>query len=437
MSADTIITAIDIGTDKCVTLIAKHDQESKSIKVLGVSAVPARGMKKSQIIDLEQVLGTINESLDGAERMAGLEVNSVYVSIAGNHIASLNSKGVVAVASPDQEITKLDVDRVIEAARAISLPSDKEVIHVIPNYFKVDAQDGIKDPAGMTGVRLEAEAHIITAMSTAMRNIQKCMEDLGLTVRGFVFSGLAAAEVVLSDTEKELGVALVDIGAGTTSVCVYVDGALVYSASLPIGARHITQDIALGCRVSLDVAEKIKLSLSSYKEEAIKPHAGESKTDYQERKRKADELSISDLTMGQNTDVLSKKTIIEGIMVPRMQEIFALIEEKLDSQDVLDKIPAGIVLTGGGAETVEIAAVARQELKLPARVGMPTELSGLTGDIHKPSYATSIGLLVYGKSQGGEQVKSNVSFGSLFNFKGASVNGLLQKSIQFIKTLLP
>lgn len=435
MSADTIITAIDIGTDKCVTLIAKHDYDTRSLKVLGVSAVAARGMKKSQIIDLEQVLSTITESLDGAERMAGLEVSSAYVSIAGSHIASMNSKGVVAVASPDQEITHSDVDRVIEAARAISLPSDKEVIHVIPNYFKVDAQEGIKDPIGMTGVRLEAEAHIITAMSTAMRNTQKCMEDLGLHVSGFVFSGLAAGQVVLSETEKELGVALVDIGAGTTSLCAYVDGALVYSASLPIGARHITQDIALGCRVSLDVAEKIKLSLSSYTEETIKPISGESKHEFQERRKKADELPLSDLTMGQNNDILSKKTIIEGIMIPRMQEIFKLVEEKLDAQNILDKIPAGLVLTGGGAETVEIAAVGRHELKLPVRVGMPTELSGLTGDIHKPSFATSIGLLAYGKEQGGEQVKSSISFGALF--KGNSMGQVVQKGVQFIKSLLP
>jgi cell division protein FtsA len=287
----------------------------------------------------------------------------------------------------------------------------------------------------MTGVRLESEAHIITAMSTALRNIQKCIEDLGLTVRGFVFSGIAAAEVVLSETEKELGVALIDIGAGSTSVCAYVDGALVYSASLPIGARHITQDIALGCRVSLDVAEKVKLSLSDYKEEAIKPHTGESKTDYQERKRKADELDLGVLTLGQNSEVLSKKTIIEGIMVPRMQEIFGLIQEKLDAQDVLTKIPAGVVLTGGGAETAEITAVARQELKLPARIGMPVELSGLTGDIHKPSFATSIGLLMYGKAQGGEQLKPATSLGSLF--KGGSTKDFVQKAITFIKSLLP
>jgi cell division protein FtsA len=435
MPSDTIITGIDIGTDKCVTLIGKVDAETHALKVLGVSAVPSKGMKKSQIIDLEQVLSTINESLDGAERMAGLEVHSVYVSVSGSHIASLNSKGVVAVSSPNQEIARGDVARVIEAARAISLPSDKEVIHVIPNYFKVDAQDGIKDPIGMTGVRLEAEAHIITAMSTALRNIQKCIEDLGLTVRGFVFSGISAAEVVLSETEKELGVALIDIGAGSTSVCAYVDGALVYSASLPIGARHITQDIALGCRVSLDVAEKIKLSLSEYKEELIKPHAGESKTDYQDRKRKADELSLADLTMGQNNDMLSKKTIIEGIMIPRMQEIFSLVQEKLDAQNILDKIPAGVVLTGGGAETAEITAVARQEMKLSARVGIPTELSGLTGDIQKPSFANSIGLLMYGKAQGGEQVKTPSSIGSMF--KGTSAQGLVQKAVDFIKSLLP
>ncbi|MBP7768531.1 cell division protein FtsA [Candidatus Woesebacteria bacterium] len=435
MSSETIITAIDLGTDKCVTLIGRVSSETKTLKVLGVSTAPSRGMKKSQIIDLEQVLETINESLDGAERMAGLEVSSVYMSVAGTHIASLNSKGVVAVASPNQEISRMDVDRVIEAARAISLPSDKEAIHVIPNYYKVDAQDGIRDPIGMTGVRLEAEAHIITAMTTALRNIQKCAEDLGLTVSGFVFSGLAAAEVVLSDTEKELGVALVDIGAGSTSVCAYVDGALVYSASLPIGARHITQDIALGCRVSLDVAEKIKLSLSGYKEEATKPHAGESKTDYQERKRRADELPLSDLTMGQNTDLLSKKTIIEGIMAPRMQEIFSLVEEKLDAQNILDKIPAGIVLTGGGAETAEIVAVARHELKLPARIGIPNEVAGLTGDIHKPSFATSIGLLQYGKMRGGEQVKTALSFGAIF--KDLNGKNMIHKGIQFIKTLLP
>lgn len=435
MPQDTIITGIDIGTDKCVTLIAKVDQDSKLPKVLGVCAVTSRGMKRSQIIDLEQVLETINESLDGAERMAGLEVKQAYVSISGSHISSLNSKGVVAVASPDQEISSEDVARVIEAARAISLPSDKEIIHVIPNLFKVDSQDGIKDPVGMTGVRLESETHIITAMSTALRNVEKCIEDLGIGVSGFIFSGLAASEVVLSETEKELGVALVDIGAGSTSVCAFVDGALVYSVSVPVGARHLTQDIALGCRVSLDLAEKIKIQLSNEKNAILKPHPGESKQDFSKRRKKADEIDLSDLTNGENTEVLSKEEIIEGIMVPRMQEIFGLITEKLAAQDLLHDIPAGIVLTGGGAETNSIIQVAKDELKLPARIGKPIELTGLTSDIQKPGYATSIGLLFYGKQQGGEPVSQGFSLPSLK--LGGTPGKMFGKIGDIFKSLLP
>lgn len=435
MPQETIITGIDIGTDKCVTLIAKVEPDQKLPKVLGVCAVSSKGMKRSQIIDLEQVLETINESLDGAERMAGLEVKQAYISVAGSHISSLNSKGVVAVASPDQEISHEDVARVIEAARAISLPSDKEIIHVIPNMFKVDSQDGIKDPVGMTGVRLESETHIVTAMSTALRNIEKCIEDLGISVSGFVFSGLAASEVVLSETEKELGVALVDIGAGSTSVCAFVDGALVYSVSVPVGARHLTQDIALGCRVSLDLAEKIKIQLSNEKLNMLKPHPGESKQEFSKRRKKADEIDLSELTNGENTEVLSKEDIVEGIMVPRMQEIFSLISEKLAAQDLLHDIPAGIVITGGGAETNSIVQVAKDELKLPARIGKPVELTGLTSDIQKPSYATSIGLLFYGKQQGGEPVTQGFSLPSL-KFGGPS-GKIFEKIGDLFKSLLP
>ncbi|MDQ5951180.1 MAG: cell division protein FtsA, partial [Patescibacteria group bacterium] len=411
------------------------EPDQKLPKVLGVCAVSSRGMKRSQIIDLEQVLETINESLDGAERMAGLEVKQAYVSVAGSHISSLNSKGVVAVASPDQEISHEDVARVIEAARAISLPSDKEIIHVIPNMFKVDSQDGIKDPVGMTGVRLESETHIVTAMSTALRNIEKCIEDLGIAVSGFVFSGLAASEVVLSETEKELGVALVDIGAGSTSVCAFVDGALVYSVSVPIGARHLTQDIALGCRLSLDLAEKIKMQLSSEKLNMLKPHPGESKQEFSKRRKKADEIDLSELTNGENTEMLSKEDIVEGIMVPRMEEIFSLISEKLAAQDLLHDIPAGLVLTGGGAESSSIVQVAKDVLKLPARIGKPIELTGLTSDIQKPSYATSIGLLFYGKQQGGEAVAHGFSLPSL-KFGGPS-GKLFEKIGDLFKSLLP
>lgn len=434
MSQSSLITSIDVGTDKCVTLIALLDP-TRGMRVLGVSAVPSKGVKKSQIIDLEQVFETITESLEAAERMAGVEVKSAYISASGTNIRSQNSKGVVAVASPDQEIIPEDVQRVIEAARAISLPSDREIIHVIPKDFKVDSQEGIKDPVGMTGVRLESEAHIITGMTTALKNMEKCIQDLGLTIDGFVFSGLAAAEVVVSDTEKELGVAVVDIGAGSTSLCVFVDGSLEYSAALPIGARHITQDIALGCRLSLDAAEKIKLALSLDGFKPLTPLPGETKADFNKRRKNEDALVLSDLGLTETEDSLSKRTLVEGIMVPRMQEIFSLVSEHLEKHNLLAKIPAGVILTGGGAETIKIAEVAKRELKLPARIGQPTQLQGLTGDIQKPSYATSIGLLFYGKTHGVGSSNSGFELSSILG--KLSLGGGVKKLLTSLRSLLP
>ncbi|NCN06426.1 MAG: cell division protein FtsA [Candidatus Pacebacteria bacterium] len=434
MPSHSIVTAIDLGTDKCATLIASVDAYQK-LQVLGVSVVPARGMRKSQIIDLEKVLDTITQSLDGAERMAGLEVKSAYISVGGTHIQSLNSKGVVAVASPQQEITKSDVERVTEAARALSLPSDRQIIHVIPNAYKVDSQEGIKDPVGMTGVRLESEAHIITGLNTTLINIEKCLLDLGLQIDDFVFSGLAAAEVTLTETEKELGVALVDIGAGSTSICAYLEGSLVFSASLPVGARHITQDIALGCRVSLETAEKIKVALSESGEDVQKPLPGESKEDFTARKKKSDVLKLQDFGVIDNNDEeLSRKAIVEGIMIPRIQEIFSLIETALSEANVLDEIPAGIVLTGGGASTQNMANIGKKELRMAVRVGEPLALSGLTNDIHKPSFATAIGLLEYGRRQGGSSQKRSFSLSSLPSF---NIGAVLTSIKKLLASLLP
>jgi cell division protein FtsA len=436
MTRNRIITGIDVGTDKCVTLIAAIEEPNQNIRVMGVSAVHSRGMKKSQIIDLEKVLETITESLDGAERMAGVEVKSAFISISGTHVASQNSKGVVAVSSPNKEISPLDVSRVIEAARAISLSSEKEIIHVIPKDFKVDTQEGIKDPIGMTGVRLESEAHIITGLSTSLKNMEKCILDLGIQVDGFIFSGLASASVILSETEKELGVAVVDIGAGSTSLCVYVDGSLEYSASLPVGARHITQDIALGCKVSLDSAEKIKIALSKEAFRPLNPIAGESKQDFTKRKLKADKLKLSDFD--QTTDSVesfSKKEIVERIMLPRMQEIFSLVEERLKSENLLPLIPAGVVIAGGGAQTTKIAEIAKRQLNLSARIGKPIELQGLTNDITKPEFATSIGLLYLGKKQEGAGTNPGFDFGSMF--KGFSLGSLVGKIGGLFKSLMP
>ncbi|HYD35518.1 MAG TPA: cell division protein FtsA [Vitreimonas sp.] len=436
MARSIPITAIDIGTDKCVTLIAVLDDETRQLRVVGASVVASRGLRKSTIVDLEQVLETITESLDGAERMAGFDVKSAFISVSGSHIASQNSKGVVAVAAPNQEIMREDVSRVIEAARAISLPSDREIVHVVPRHFKVDSQDGIKDPVGMTGVRLEAEAHIITSMSTALRNLEKSIRDVGLEVDGFVFAGLAAADVVVTETEKELGVVVVDIGAGSTALCAFVEGSLAYSAVLPIGARHITQDIALGCRVSLEAAEKIKVALSTETLDTVTPYPGESKEDLNKRRKKADVLEVGKLGIEESVEVLSKRAIVEGIMVPRMKEIFTMIAQQLNSHDLLPLVPAGVVLSGGGAETIGIAEVAKRTLNLPARVGRPLELQGLVHDIQKPSFATAIGLLMYGKYRGGSHASGHTL--KIPNiFKDINIGGIANSLGKFFKSLMP
>ncbi len=434
MPKKRVIAAIDLGTEKCVTLIAVVDEETGELKVVGVSAVPSKGMKRSVIVDLDQVLNTISQSLDAAERMAGFDVKSVYLAVSGTHVLSKNSKGVVAVAAPDQEITTTDVDRVIEAARAISLPADRKIMHVIPRDFKVDSQEGIKDPVGMTGVRLESEAHIITGMSTSLKNLEKVINDLGLEVDGFVFAGLAAAGVVLTETEKELGAIVVDMGAGTTSISAFVDGALEYSGAVPVGARHVTQDIALGCRISLDNAEKVKILLSGESFAPIKPRAGESKEELNKRRKKADILDLARNGIQESVEELSKRTLVEGIMVPRMKEIFELIKKELAKQDLLGKVPSGIILCGGGAHTVGMVDIAKRVFNLPVRIGEPEELKGLVGDIKGPAYATSIGLLKYGKAKD-SGVTTGSGVGSIL--ESIDLKGFGEKIRSLLKSVLP
>lgn len=436
MTREQVITAIDLGSDKCTTLIAKV-KESGELQVVGLSAFPSRGMKRSVIIDLEQVLNTVSQSLDAAERMAGFEVREATLSISGVHIKYKNSKGVVAVAAPDQEIAQSDVDRVIEAARAISLPADREIIHVIAKDFKVDSQDGVRDPVGMTGVRLEAEAHIITALSTALRNMEKCLNDLGLKVNAFVFSALAAAEMTLTETEKELGVVLVDIGAGTTSIAAYVEGALELSAVLPIGARHITQDIALGCRIPMDDAEKLKLYLTEEGFERVLPVSGETKVELAKRRKKEDSIDPDQVGI-QYQGALSKKTLVNGIMEPRIREIFNLVMEELDKAGLLDeaKVPAGLVLTGGGALTLGLVEIAKRVSNLPVRVAYPEEVQGLTEDIKKPSYAVPVGLLAYAKKQGNlSQMEKEFKLGEILPLR--LLARIPAKVKEIFKSLLP
>lgn len=428
MSKEQVITAIDLGSDKCTTLIARV-ADSGRLQVQGFSVVPSRGMKRSMIIDLEQVLNTVSQGLDAAERMAGFSIKSAIVSLSGTHIKYKNSRGVVAVAAADQAIYQSDVDRVIEAARAVSMPTDREIIHVVPKDFKVDSQEGIKDPVGMTGVRLEAEAHIITGLTTAMRNLEKCINDMGVKVEAFVFSALAASQIALTETEKELGAVLVDIGAGTTSLVAYVEGALEFSAVLPIGAKHITQDIALGCRIPMDDAEKLKLYLTDNGPDNLKPNPGESKADFTKRKRRLDAIDPDKVGISHN-DMLSKKTLVSGIMEPRVREIFNLIMQELDKADLLtgNKVPAGLVLTGGGAMTADLIETAKKISGLPVRIASPEDIEGLTEDIKKPSFAVAVGLLDYALKQGNVATVSEE-----FNLQSILPKGLFKNLFDKIK----
>ncbi|MBI2036339.1 cell division protein FtsA [Candidatus Microgenomates bacterium] len=429
MTKDKIAVGIDVGTSKIVTIIGKVAADLP-INVAGVAEVKAAGMRKGQIVDIDEAMSSINASLEAAERMAGVSVSGGYVSIGGAHIESQNSRGVVAVSDPDREITREDVRRVIEAARAISLSSSREILHVVPRGFAVDGEDGIKDPVGMTGVRLEVDTHIVTANSTSVRNIVKAASEVGVDVWGVVFGGFASSLAVLSDTEKELGVVMVDIGAGTTDICIFIEGALSYSAVLPIGARHITNDLAIGLRVSLESAEKIKLFLSQKPKRVILPPEEEKKAG-----EKPDEIDLKELHLQEEVKKVSQKTLIEGIIKPRLNEIFTMIGLEIKRSGFGGQTPAGVVVTGGGAETVSLSEAAKRMLSMPVRIGQPTNMTGLIDEIESPAASTAIGLLHFAKKEG---IKS--TFGG-FGLPSLPVSLPLKKlggrAFDLIKSFLP
>jgi len=379
MPKDRIVTGIDIGSSKIAIIIASVAPEGK-VSVIGVSSVPSRGIKKGVVVDIDEAVAAIAEGLEAAERMAGYAIPSAFVTVDGKHISSLNSHGVVAVAREDSEIDEGDVERVTEAARAISIPSSREIIHVIPRGFVVDSQDGVKDPVGMSGVRLEVETNIISGSATVMRNLVKCVQQVGVDVEDLVFCGLAAAEAVLSDTEKELGTVLVDLGGGTTQVIVFAAGSPAYSAVLPIGGQNITNDLAVGLRTSLENAEKIKLRLGGGGQDANEKHDD-------------DEVDVSDLGL----EVKSvSRSLVQNIIEARLSEIFHMVEAEVKNSGQRGNLPAGLVVTGGGAETLGVKKVAKRVLRMPLRIGYPTGVTGLIDEVSAPAYASSIGLVIYG-----------------------------------------
>lgn len=417
MSKTRIISGIELGSSKVATIVAQVIQDpttyERVVNIVGVSSVESKGIKKGQIVDIEEAVEATITCLEAAERMAGYSLNSAYVSLGGAHVASQNSHGVVAISGANGEITHADVERVVEAASAISLPSSRELIHVLPREYIVDGEAGVKDPVGMSGVRLEVDTHLITASSAAIKNLKKALLEVGVQIEDLVFPGLAAAEAVLTKTEKELGCVVVDIGGGTTCVAAYIDGAITYSGVIPIGAKNVTNDLAIGLRVSLESAEKIKIALGS------------------ELKGEEDQLNLEKLGVGDSKRV-SKKTLVEGIIRPRLNEIFTMVKIELDKAGVSTRIPSGAIICGGGAETVGILESAKRVLTLPVRRGIPQGVSGLVDDVLAPAYATPIGLILYGA--GNEPVEATGGIGKRLNI---SSEGILGKAVKFVKDLLP
>ena len=427
MSKNTGINAIDIGTSKITCLITKPSTDSDKVNVIGVATLPSRGMGRSRnnagtIVNIEEVVGSVTDCVEAAERMAGFNINSAQVSISGSHIKSQNSQGVVAVTEPEGEITSEDIYRAIEAARAVSLPSSRDIMHVLPREFSVDSQKGIKDPVGMSGIRLETEAHIITGSTTAIKNIAKAVNEIGISVQNPIYSGLASALSTLTDTEKELGVVSVDIGAGVTNITAFVDSACSYSSVIPLGARKITDDLALGLMISLDSAEKIKHHVSIVKK--VKNEIGGS-----------DEIDLAKIGVREEIKNVSQKAISEGIIRPRLNEIFSLVGGVIRKSGFAGQMPAGIVLSGGGSLTNGAVESCKRVLQLPVRLGSPTGLSGLTEEIDSPEYATAVGLILYGYQHQDSSSPGNFKIDNLL--KKLPFKQISKKATDFFKSLMP
>ena len=412
------INCLSIGTSKVSVLIGQIPDDDSKINIIGVASVPSAGFKKGQIINLEQASQTITECVESAERMAGFQINHAYVSLTAPHFESINSTGVTAISSTNSEISQVDIDRAIEAAKAISLPTGKEIVHVIPRLFTVDGQTGVVDPIGMNGQRLEVETHLILASTSALKNLYKCLDDVGIKVDALLYSGLAAAKTCLSDTETELGVALIDIGGTNTTLTVFQESSPVFSGVIPLGANNITNDLAIGLRLPLEDSEKIKIKLKAYAD----------------KKGFEDEIDLKHLgVLGEDNRKISFSTTVNGIIKARLEEIIAFTYNQIKENSLENSIPAGIVLTGGGAQTILAKEVCTNLIPLPVRIAEVPRLGGLVEDITNPAFASTIGTLLYFQNKKPSN-KKNSTGGKKIK---VSFDGLFGKIKSFIEPLLP
>ncbi|QDG54768.1 cell division protein FtsA [Persicimonas caeni] len=375
---DEIIVGLDIGTTKIACIIGEVTDEG--LDIIGIGSHPSTGLRKGVVINIDATINSIAKAVEEAELMAGCEVNRVYAGIAGGHVKGFNSRGIVAV--KDKEVRRQDLARVVDAARAVAMPMDRKVIHVIPQEYIIDDQDGIKEPLGMTGVRLEANVHIVTASVTSAQNIVKCANACGLEVADIVLEQLASSEAVLSEDEKELGVAVVDVGGGTTDIAIYSQGSLVHTAVLSIGGNHLTNDIAVGLRTPMAEAERIKQKYGCAMTDKISP-----------------EETIEVPSVGGRPPRVLSRQILSEIIEPRVEEIFAYVGRELKNSGYEDLIASGVVITGGTTILENMPELAEEVLGLPVRRGVPKGVGGLVDVVRNPKFATGVGLVLHGSCQ--------------------------------------
>ena len=372
---DEIVVGLDIGTTKIAAIVGEVTEDGTDI--IGIGTAPSKGLRKGVVVNIDATVKAIQHAIVEAENMAGCEISTVYASISGGHIRGINSHGVVAV--KDKEIRDTDIARVIDAAKAMAIPLDREVLHVLPQQYIIDDQDGIRDPLGMAGVRLESKVHIVTTAVTSGQNVVKCANRCGLQVADIVLDPLASAEAVIEDDEKELGVALIDVGGGTADIALFADGAIVHTAVLPLGGGHVTNDIAVGLRTPLEAAEQIKrkygCALPSLVEED-------------------DTMEVPSVG-GREPRILERQLLVK-IIEPRIEEIFEHIRAEILRSGYFDGLAAGAVLTGGTTIMEGIPELAEQVLGLPARRGLPRGIGGLTDVVRSPMYSTGVGLVRFG-----------------------------------------
>ena len=376
------LVGLDIGTTKICAIVAEYDDDGE-VHIAGMGTSPSAGVRKGVVVDLDATMRSIGEAVDKAERMAGVRISGAIIGVSGAHLASQNSRGVVAVSRPDHEIGEHDVSRVVEAARMAAVPaSDREIVHLLPRDFIVDGQDGVKNPVGMYGARLEVEAHIVSGASTLLANLLKCVQRVGLDREALVLEPLASGEAVLSTAERELGVALVDIGGGTTSLGIFMGGGLCYTAVLPYGGHHVTNDIAVGLRTSFDAAENLK------------KHSGCALPRLVAEEEVIEVWPIG----GREPRIVPKRTLCD-IVGPRVTEIAGLVKTQINRSGFAYRIPAGVVVTGGTAVMPGVAELIGEELGMAARVGIP-EIAGSVADtVRSPAYATGVGLVLHAARQ--------------------------------------